>query len=163
MSAAPSIQPPPWMCRYTPAGARVVGRAMRSRIGPLRPGIARSRISARNTGAGISPVIPIGGGGKSSKERQFETADKLFPVHLTALGRWSSEVRVAKLRVWADNQYRAQNVRWERTFDEQLDYANQVLIPMLGVRIEAEYSLGAIACISAAGRLRPAGAAGGRP
>lgn len=90
------------------------------------------------SGCLISPVIPIGGG-KPSKQIQHEGLDKLFPVQLTAPTQWKGEVRAAKLRVWADDAYRAQNVRWQHGFDEQLDYANQVLIPMLGVRLEADY------------------------
>jgi len=85
----------------------------------------------------ISPVMSIGG--KSSTEAQHDTLSRLFPAQLTAINQWKGEVRVAKLRVWADDEYRAQNVRWEHGFEEQLDYANQVLIPMLGLRLEAEY------------------------
>jgi tetratricopeptide (TPR) repeat protein len=86
----------------------------------------------------ISPVIPIGSG-KSSNEVQRENITKLFPAQLSARGTWKGEVRVARLRVWADDEYRAQNVRWQHGFDEELDYANQVMTPMLGVRLEAEY------------------------
>ena len=85
----------------------------------------------------LSPVMSIGG--KSSHEAQHDTLGKLLPAQLTALGHWTGETRVAKLRVWADDEYRAQNVRWEHGFDEQVDYANQVLIPMLGLRLEPEY------------------------
>jgi hypothetical protein len=79
-------------------------------------------------GAGciISPIIPIGGNGKSSRERQHDTLSTLLPAQLTAQARWTGEVRVAKLRVWADDEYRAQNLRWEHGFDEELDDANQV-------------------------------------
>jgi Matrixin len=90
------------------------------------------------SGCLISPIIPIGSG-KSSKQIQHEGLGKLFPAQLAALSKWTGEVRVAKLRVWADDEYRAQNLRWQHGFDEQLDYANQVLIPMLGVSLEAEY------------------------
>ncbi|HEX4421764.1 MAG TPA: matrixin family metalloprotease [Kofleriaceae bacterium] len=92
-------------------------------------------------GAGciISPVIPIGGNGKSSRELQHDTLSTLLPAQLTAQARWTGEVRVAKLRVWADDEYRAQNLRWEHGFDQELDDANQVMVPMLGVRLAAEY------------------------
>jgi Matrixin len=86
----------------------------------------------------ISPVIPFGSG-KSSKQIQHEGLDKLFPAQLAALHKQPGAVRTAKIRVWADDEYRAQNVRWQHGFDEQLDYANQVLIPMLGVKVEPEY------------------------
>lgn len=87
----------------------------------------------------ISPVIPIGGTGKSRSQLQKHDMGKLFPTRLTASSTWKGEVRVAKLRVWADTDYRAQNVRWQHGFDEQLDYANHVLTPALGLRLEAEY------------------------
>src|SRR5262245_28800644 len=90
------------------------------------------------SGCLISPVIPIGSG-KSSNDVQQEGLSKLFPAQLSARGKWKGEVRVAKVRVWADDEYRAQNVRWQHGFDEQLDYANQVFTPMLGVRLEPEY------------------------
>ena len=90
------------------------------------------------SGCLISPVIPIGSG-KSSSEVQHEGLGKLFPAQLSARGKWKGQVRLAKVRVWADDEYRAQNVRWQHGFDEQLDYANQVFTPMLGVRLEAEY------------------------
>ncbi|HSS02942.1 MAG TPA: hypothetical protein VLM79_38030 [Kofleriaceae bacterium] len=86
----------------------------------------------------ISPIIPIGSG-KSSRDVQHEGIEKLVPAQLTAHGKWKGAVRVAKVRVWADDDYRAQNVRWQHGFDEQLDYANQVFTPMLGVRLEPEY------------------------
>ncbi len=85
-----------------------------------------------------SPVMHFGGG-KTSEQVQHEGLDKQLPAQLTAVEKWTGELRVARLRVWADDEYRAQNVRWQRGFDEQLDYANQVLGPMLGVRLEPEY------------------------
>jgi hypothetical protein len=85
-----------------------------------------------------SPVMHFGGG-KTSEQVQHEGIDKLMPSQLTALDKWTGEIRVARLRVWADDQYRGQNVRWQHGFDDQLDYANQVLGPMLGIRLEAEY------------------------
>jgi hypothetical protein len=90
------------------------------------------------SGCLITPVVPIGGG-KSSSQGQHERLDKLYPAQLTTQHKWRGEVRTAKLRVWADDEYRAQNMRWQHGFDEQLDYANQVLIPLLGVRLEADY------------------------
>jgi len=99
---------------------------------------ALTALTALTSGCLISPVIPIGSG-KSSNDVQREGIAKLFPAQLSARGTWKGEVRVAKLRVWADDEYRAQNVRWQHGFDEELDYANQVMTPMLGIRLEAEY------------------------
>ena len=86
----------------------------------------------------ISPVIPIGSG-KSSKQVQHDGFDKLFPAQLAALHRQPGAVRSAKIRAWADADDRAQNLRWQHGFDEQLDYVNQVRVPMLGVKVEPEY------------------------
>jgi hypothetical protein len=60
------------------------------------------------------------------------------PAQLTARGTWSGAARVARVRVWADDDHRAQNAQWQRSFDEQLAYANRVL-GALGIRLEAEY------------------------
>ena len=62
-----------------------------------------------------------------------------LPARLEPVTRYEGEVRTAKVRVWADADYRSQNLRWKRSFGDELDYANQLLEPMLGVRLEAEY------------------------
>jgi Biopolymer transport protein len=85
-----------------------------------------------------TPVIRFGSG-KSASEAQHDRAAELTPPVLVADGEWSGEVKVAHIRVWADDEYRAQNVHWERTFGDSLDYANEVLAPLIGIRIEAEY------------------------
>ena len=86
-----------------------------------------------------SPVMRFGGG-KSAKEAQVDRANQLTPPVLVALDEgWSGEISVAKIRVWADDDFRAQNVKWRETFGEHLAYANEVLGPLLGVRLEAEY------------------------
>jgi tetratricopeptide (TPR) repeat protein len=87
----------------------------------------------------MSPVIPFGGSGKSSGQLQHQTLDKQFPAQLTTLHHEAGPPRKARLRVWADDEYRAQNVHWQHGFDETLDYVNQVLVPMLNVQIEPEY------------------------
>jgi len=90
------------------------------------------------SGCFATPVIPFGGG-VSSEQAQHAGLERLFPAQLTARETWKGETRVARVRVWADDEYRAQNMRWQHGFDEQLIYANAVLTPMLGVRLEAEY------------------------
>jgi len=75
--------------------------------------------------------------GATSAERG--RARGLFPVLLTARAAWSGEVRAAKLRVWADEGYRAKNPRWQEELDDDVAYANRVLIPMVGVGLAAEY------------------------
>jgi tetratricopeptide (TPR) repeat protein len=100
--------------------------------------VLASAVAVSAAGCLISPVIPIGGG-KSAKQNQRELLNKQVPNPLSTAHTWKGDVRVAKLRVWADDEYRAQNVRWQHGVDEQLDDANQVLTPMLGIRLEAEY------------------------
>src|ERR1044071_5999695 len=90
------------------------------------------------SGCCVAPVMTFGGG-KSWEQGQHEGLDRLFPAQLAATERWTGAQRVARLRVWADDAYRAQNMRWQHGFDEQLAYANAVLAPMLGIRLEAEY------------------------
>lgn len=82
---------------------------------------------------------PIQFGGKSSREAQHETLTHYTPPALVSADRTTGEVRVARIRVYADDDFRAQNVHWERTFDDQLAYANEVLAPLLGLRLEPEY------------------------
>jgi hypothetical protein len=95
-------------------------------------------VLAITSGCFVTPVMTFGGG-KSSEQVQHEGLDRLFPAQLAATERWTGAPRVARLRVWADDEYRAQNMRWQHGFDEQLAYANAVLAPMLGIRLEAEY------------------------
>jgi biopolymer transport protein ExbD len=54
---------------------------------------------------------------------------------------WKGEVTTRKIRVWADNQYRAQNVKWQEAFEEPLELANLVFTPLFGVRLVAEYAV----------------------
>jgi hypothetical protein len=54
-------------------------------------------------------------------------------------GDWTGPVTTAKIRVWADDDYRAQHVHWQQAFAEQLDYANAVLAAQFGVRLEPDY------------------------
>ncbi len=62
-----------------------------------------------------------------------------MPATLEAASKYEGEVRTAKVRVWADADYRSQNLHWEKGFGGELDYANQLLEPMLGLRLEAEF------------------------
>src|ERR1043165_1332579 len=125
------------VCRL-PGVVRGAIVAAMSKVAVVVAGVFAGFAAAFGAGCLISPVIPIGGG-KSSRDVQHEGIEKLVPAQLTARGKWKGEIRVAKVRVWADDDYRAQNMRWQHGFDEQLDYANQVFTPMLGVRLEAEY------------------------
>ena len=86
----------------------------------------------------MSPPMHFGAG-KSPTEAQHDTLDRLMPALLAVDGGWTGEVRSKKVRVWADDQYRAQNVHWEHAFEESLDYANAVLSSTFGVKLVPEY------------------------
>jgi tetratricopeptide (TPR) repeat protein len=102
-----------------PSGCRAA--AMMAAVIFLGPGCAGSQ-----AGAGVT----------STPQR---SAGQLFPMLLTARPARTGETRAAKLRVWADQEYRAQNPRWQEDLDDDVAYANRVLIPMLGVGLAAEY------------------------
>src|SRR5512135_2489607 len=85
-----------------------------------------------------SPVVRFGSG-KSAKQAQHDRAAELTPPVLVADSEWSGEIRSEKVRVWADDDFRAQNVHWERTFDEEVEYANQVLGAVVGIKLVPEY------------------------
>jgi hypothetical protein len=86
----------------------------------------------------ISPVMHFGAG-KSATQAQHDTLVEFTPGRLSTEGTWQGPVAQAKIRVYADDEYRAQNIHWQHTFDEELDYANAVLGPQFGVKLVAEY------------------------
>jgi tetratricopeptide (TPR) repeat protein len=61
---------------------------------------------------------------------------KAMPAELDPGAHKAGEIRVAKVRVYADADYRGHNVRWQKHVTDELDYASQLLAPMLGVRLE---------------------------
>jgi hypothetical protein len=90
-------------------------------------------------GCFISPVMPIGGPKKSRQQLQYETASKLTPPAIGVEDDYKGEVKTVKLRVYGDDEHRAQTVRWQQAFGEQLDFANEVLAAQFGVKFVAEY------------------------
>src|SRR5262245_16702029 len=84
-------------------------------------------------------ALESGCGGVQRGPAASQTNADLFPTLLTARAAWTGETRAAKLRVWADEGYRAQNPQWQEGLDEYVAYANRVLIPMLGVGLVPEY------------------------
>jgi predicted Zn-dependent protease len=69
-------------------------------------------------------------------ERQKHDLSKVTPVELEAPPAYKGDVRTAKVRVWADVDHRGQSARWKKRITDEVDYANQLLTPMLGVRLE---------------------------
>lgn len=86
----------------------------------------------------VSPVMHFGAG-KSATQAQHDTLNELTPGRLAMAKRWQGPVAEAKIRVYADDDYRAQNHKWQQAFDERLDYANGVLAANFGVRLVADY------------------------
>ncbi len=73
-------------------------------------------------------------GKDDAQERRIERAAK--PAELRALTTHSGDVRVARIRAWADSEYRTENPGWQERLAEQLDHASSLLIPLLGLRLE---------------------------
>ena len=86
----------------------------------------------------VTPPIKFGAG-KSPDEAQQDTISKLMPPQLGSDDAETGEARTEKMRVWADDEFRAQNLQWQHTFQEELDYANSVLAPLVGIQYVAEY------------------------
>ncbi len=59
-----------------------------------------------------------------------------LPAELEPGATHVGDVRIAKVRVLADADFRGTNVHWQKRITDELDYASQVLVPMLGVRLE---------------------------
>jgi hypothetical protein len=86
----------------------------------------------------ISPVMHFGSG-KSAPQAQHETLAEFTPGRLSFEKRYTGPVLDAKIRIYADDEYRAQNRRWREAFDERLDYVNAVLGANFGVRLVPDY------------------------
>jgi biopolymer transport protein ExbD len=81
------------------------------------------------------------GEGKSAKQAQRDTMSEIGPRRLATGETWNGEVSTRKVRVWADSHFRAQNIHWQKTFDEALELANVVTVPIFGLRLVAEYAI----------------------
>jgi biopolymer transport protein ExbD len=88
----------------------------------------------------MTPVMRFGDG-KTAKQAQRDTMNDLGPSRLVTGETWTGEITTRKVRVWADNQYRSQNVKWQEAFDEPLDLANLVITPLFGIRLVPEYAV----------------------
>jgi biopolymer transport protein ExbD len=86
----------------------------------------------------MSPVMQFGAG-KSRTQAQRDTMREFTPSRLVADATWTGPVETRKIRVHADNQYRAQNVHWQKTFEESLEIANLIMKPLFGLALVAEY------------------------
>ena len=76
--------------------------------------------------------------GSSPQVAQHPHADftKVMPADFDPGTKHEGEVKVAKVRAYADADYRAKTPKWKDRITDELDYANSLLTPMLGVRLE---------------------------
>jgi predicted Zn-dependent protease len=76
-------------------------------------------------------------GGAQIQERKAVDVSKLGPATLEATKPKEGEPRDAKVLVWVDPGIRALP-NWKDDITEQIDYAGQLLVPLLGVRLKVE-------------------------
>jgi len=74
-------------------------------------------------------------GGAPIQERKAAEVSVKGPATLEAVRPREGEPREAKVRVWADADVRARQ-GWRDDLTDQIDYANQLLTPLLGVRLK---------------------------
>jgi predicted Zn-dependent protease len=90
------------------------------------------------TGCLITPVMTFGEG-KSARQSQHEVAaEHVAPSSFERSHEWDGKISTLRIRVWADDAYRAQNLHWQQTFEDQLEHANEVLGGLFGVRLVPE-------------------------
>lgn len=72
--------------------------------------------------------------------RQRENARVVQPAEIRAApgGGRDAEVRVLRVRAWADQDFRAEEPDWAAAIERQLQRASEVLEPQLGIRLVLE-------------------------
>jgi tetratricopeptide (TPR) repeat protein len=71
------------------------------------------------------------------QERKAADVSKLGPATLEATKPKEGDPRDAKIRIWVDATMRAAP-SWKEDISEQIDYAGQLLTPLLGVRLKVD-------------------------
>ena len=84
----------------------------------------------------VASALVAGCGPSSYVKAQRRELSKAMPGELEVTTPVEGDPRVAKVRIWVDEDFRAQNVRWRAQIEEQVDEANQFLAPALGLRLE---------------------------
>jgi hypothetical protein len=74
--------------------------------------------------------------GSNQAARRSADLGKAMPADLEPGTHHEGDVKVAKVRVLADADFRAQTPKWQAHITDEIDYANSLLTPMLGVRLE---------------------------
>jgi tetratricopeptide (TPR) repeat protein len=107
----------------------------------VKPALPRSAMRATAAliaallGALLLPTACFSGR-NIARDHQLREASRLTPAPLDSRKRWEGEPRKGKVRVYTDEAYRGQAVRWKKRFVDELDYANQYLIPVFGLELE---------------------------
>jgi hypothetical protein len=80
------------------------------------------------------------GEGKSASQSQHDlAAEHVAPSSFERSHDWDGRISRVRIRAWADDAYRAQNLHWQQTFEDSLEHANEVLGGMFGVQLVAEF------------------------
>jgi tetratricopeptide (TPR) repeat protein len=90
-------------------------------------------------GLGLLSLYPACGKQPLSSYNPFVGPDRsseLMPVPLSASRSFDGTPRTVKMRVYADHEHRVQSRRWTAKFQEQVDLANEILIPEFGIQLE---------------------------
>jgi len=86
-------------------------------------------------------IVTLGGGGgacgSSRSEQSALNAMKFLPPTLEAAHPRAGEPRTARVRIYADSGVRALP-HWKEDITEQIDYASQLLQPLVGLKLAIE-------------------------
>lgn len=77
------------------------------------------------------------GGGPRASEHSADATLKFLPATLEVARPRPGDPRTAKVRIYADPGVRALP-RWREDINDEVDYASQLLTPLLGVRLQVE-------------------------
>jgi predicted Zn-dependent protease len=88
----------------------------------------------------IAVQVAVGAGcaGSSQGGGHHRNLDlgKAMPAELEPGTHHEGDVKVARVRVLADADFRARTPAWKHRITDEIDYANALLTPMMGVRLE---------------------------
>lgn len=85
----------------------------------------------------IGAVALLGCGGSQVSEHSADTTLKFLPATLEVSRPRPGDPRTAKVRVYADPGVRALP-HWREDINDEIDYASQLLTPLVGVRLQIE-------------------------
>jgi len=79
------------------------------------------------------------GGGKSRTQAQHDVLAEFTPPGFDTDAVSNAPVKEVRVRVWADEEYRSQNMGWQRVFQQGFDEANKVLVAKLRLRLVPDF------------------------